>query len=83
LVVAGERFIKDPDEAAQTHGRQIVDFATRNQLVPDGKRIEKTRTKWGELRIRLLNRNLERIATNALGPRWRRAVGARRLYRPS
>lgn len=39
----------------QTHWRQVVDFAKRNQLVDEGKRIEKTHTKWGDLRIRLLN----------------------------
>lgn len=55
LVVAEEKVIKNPDEAAQTHWRQVVDFAKRNQLVPAGKRIERTLTRWGELRIRLLN----------------------------
>jgi chemotaxis protein histidine kinase CheA len=55
LVTVGEKVIKDPDDKAQTHWRQVVDFAKRNQLVPAGKRIERTRTRWGELRIRLLN----------------------------
>lgn len=55
LVAVGEKVIKDPDDEAQTYWRQVVDFAKRNQLVPAGKRIERTRTRWGELRIRLLN----------------------------
>jgi hypothetical protein len=55
LVAAGEKVIRQPDDAAQTHWRHVVDFAKRNQLVPDGKRIEKTRTRRGELRIRLLS----------------------------
>lgn len=55
LLAADEKVIKNPDDEAQTHWRQIVDFAKRNHLVPEGKRIEKTLTRWGELRIRLLS----------------------------
>jgi hypothetical protein len=55
LLAAGEKVIKPVDDAVQTHWRQVVDFTKRNQLIPDGKRIEKTRTKGGELRIRLLS----------------------------
>lgn len=55
LVAVDEKVIKNPDEAAQTYWRQVVDFAKRNQLVPAGKRIERTRTRRGELRIQLLN----------------------------
>jgi hypothetical protein len=55
LVVAGAKVIRQPDDAAQTHWRQVVDFAKRNNLIPAGKRIEKATTSWGTLRIRLLN----------------------------
>ncbi len=55
LLATGEKVIKQPNDATQSHWRQVVDFAKRNQLIPDGKRVEKTRTRWGELRIRLLN----------------------------
>lgn len=55
LVESGEKLVSQADDAVQTHWRQIIDFAKRNQLVPDGKRIEKTCNGWGELRIRLLS----------------------------
>jgi hypothetical protein len=55
LIAMGEKVVKPVDEAVLTHWRRVIDFAKRNQLVPAGKRIEKTRTKWGELRIRLLS----------------------------
>ncbi|MBB4910555.1 hypothetical protein [Actinophytocola algeriensis] len=51
----GEKVIRQADDAVQTHWRQIIDYAKRNQLIPYGKRIEKTRNGWGELRIRLLS----------------------------
>jgi hypothetical protein len=55
LVDAGEKVIRQADDATVTHWRQVIDFAKRSQLVPAGKRIEKTRNGWRELRIRLLS----------------------------
>lgn len=46
LIPAGQQ---DRDEA-----RRVVDFAKRHGLVPEGKRVEKTRLRDGRLRIQLL-----------------------------
>ncbi|MPZ81984.1 MAG: hypothetical protein GEV28_16965 [Actinophytocola sp.] len=47
--------ISNPDDDEVTEWRKIVDFAKRHRMVPDGKRIEKTRMWDGDLRIALLD----------------------------
>lgn len=47
--------IPNPDEDEIAKWRKIVDFAKRHGMVPEGKRIEKTRMWDGDVRIALLD----------------------------
>lgn len=47
--------ISNPDDDEIAEWRRTVDFAKRHGMVPDGKRIEKTRLWGGDLRIALLD----------------------------
>jgi hypothetical protein len=47
--------IRQPNEAAQTQWRRVVDFAKRNRMLPPGTRVEKTRLRTGDVQIQLLD----------------------------
>jgi hypothetical protein len=49
------KVVRQPDEAARTEWRRVVDFAKRHQMLPAGSRVEKSGTRTGDLRIQLLD----------------------------